>query len=121
MSRGYSPPTQERNLEASEIASAEVSEQEVTASGEQSARIRPLHVLILGGLGLIGPLSNDMHLPSLPTLANASGATTAQIQVTLSACILALARRPALIGPVSDALTRPRPLPFGVALFVLTS
>lgn len=120
MSRGYSS-TQERNLEEPEIPFGEVPEQKVIASEEQPARIRPLHVLILGGLGLVGPLSNDMYLPSLPTLRHDLGATTAQIQVTLSACILGLALGPMLIGPISDAFGRRRPLLIGVAIFALTS
>lgn len=121
MSRRYFAPTQERDLEAAATVSGEVSERRAERSGEQPARIRPLHVLILGALGLIGPLSNDMYLPSLPTLAHDLGATTAQAQVTLSACILGLALGPVVIGPVSDALGRRLPLLVGVAVFALTS
>lgn len=121
MSRRYSTPTQERNPAADATATSEVSERRAARSEEQPARIRPLHVLILGGLGLIGPLSNDMYLPSLPALGRDLGATTAQTQITLSACILGLALGPVLIGPISDALGRRLPLLVGVALFTLTS
>ncbi len=80
-----------------------------TESKETSTRIRALHVLILGGLGAIGPLSNDMHLPSLPAINRDLGATMSQTQITLSVCILGLSLGQVIAGPISDALGRRRP------------
>jgi MFS transporter, DHA1 family, multidrug resistance protein len=92
-----------------------------TTSGQTSMRIRVSHVLILGGLSALGPLSTDMYLPALPALGQAVGASMAQAQVTLSAGILGLALGQVVAGPSSDALGRRRPLLIGLAAFALTS
>lgn len=86
-----------------------------------SARIRARHVLILGGLGALGPLANDMYVPSLPTLSHDLAATTSQAQLTLSAFILGLALGQIVAGPISDARGRRWPLLIGIAVYVLTS
>ncbi|EFH82480.1 drug resistance transporter, Bcr/CflA subfamily [Ktedonobacter racemifer DSM 44963] len=86
-----------------------------------SARIRARHVLILGGLGALGPLANDMYVPSLPALSHDLSATTSQAQLTLSAFILGLALGQIVAGPISDARGRRRPLLIGIAVYVLTS
>lgn len=84
-------------------------------------RIRPLHVLILGGLMAFGPLSVDMYLPSLPSLSRDLNATMSQAQLSLSAAILGLSFGQLLSGPLSDALGRRRPLLIGLAAYVLAS
>ncbi|GHO80576.1 Bcr/CflA family drug resistance efflux transporter [Ktedonobacter sp. SOSP1-85] len=86
-----------------------------------SARIRARHVLLLGGLGALGPLANDMYVPSLPTLSRDLAATTSQAQLTLSAFILGLALGQIVAGPISDARGRRWPLLIGIAVYVLTS
>jgi DHA1 family bicyclomycin/chloramphenicol resistance-like MFS transporter len=93
----------------------------VTASADRSTPIRALHVLILGGLSALGPLSTDMYLPALPALSRELGATMSQTQLTLSAGILGLALGQVIAGPSSDALGRRRPLLLGVAAFALVS
>src|SRR5437870_4373155 len=47
----------------------------VTESKKSSTPIQARHLLILGGLGAIGPLSNDMYLPSLPAVSHDLSAT----------------------------------------------
>src|SRR5262245_57817387 len=101
--------------------SVEGAEQEVAESKDVVTRIRALHVLILGGLTAIGPLSTDMYLPSLPTISTELGATMSQTQITLTAGILGLSLGQVIAGPISDALGRRRPLLIGVAAFALTS
>jgi DHA1 family bicyclomycin/chloramphenicol resistance-like MFS transporter len=93
----------------------------VTASADRSTPIRALHVLILGGLSALGPLSTDMYLPALPALSRELEATMSQTQLTLSAGILGLALGQVIAGPSSDALGRRRPLLIGVAAFALAS
>ncbi|HXF64491.1 MAG TPA: multidrug effflux MFS transporter [Caldilineaceae bacterium] len=85
------------------------------------ARVRLLHVLILGGLTALGPLSTDMFLPALPAVSQALSATIAQTQLALSAGILGMALGQALVGPVSDARGRRWPLLIGMAVFAITS
>jgi DHA1 family bicyclomycin/chloramphenicol resistance-like MFS transporter len=86
-----------------------------------TTRIRPLHVVILGGLGAFGPLATDMYLPSLPAVSQELSASMSQTQLTLTAYILGLALGQVISGPLSDALGRRRPLLVGVAAFVATS
>jgi DHA1 family bicyclomycin/chloramphenicol resistance-like MFS transporter len=103
------------------MSSNDLSSTQLLAGAERSTRIRALHVLILGGLSALGPLSTDMYLPALPALSRELGATMAQTQLTLSAGILGLSLGQVIAGPSSDALGRRRPLLIGVAAFALTS
>src|SRR5690242_4692636 len=94
-----------------EISLEQQSDQTVPAnSKDTSTRIKLIHVLILGALNAFGPLSTDMYLPSLPAISRDLGATMAQTQITLSACILGLALGQVIAGPISDAIGRRRPL-----------
>jgi MFS transporter, DHA1 family, multidrug resistance protein len=110
-----------RNQDATLKPSVAIAEQVVMESKATSTPIRALHVLILGGLSALGPLSTDMYLPALPALSTELGATMSQTQLTLSAGILGLALGQVIAGPSSDALGRRRPLLVGVAAFALAS
>src|SRR5258708_2167135 len=103
------------------MSSNDLSSTHLLASAERSTPIRALHVLVLGGLSALGPLSTDMYLPALPALSRELGATMAQTQLTLSAGILGLSLGQVIAGPSSDAFGRRRPLLIGVAAFALTS
>ena len=89
--------------------------------GQIKQRIRWSDVLILGGLGAMGPLANDMYIPALPALSHELTASTSQAQMTLSAFILGLALGQVIAGPISDARGRRWPVLVGVAIYVLTS
>jgi DHA1 family bicyclomycin/chloramphenicol resistance-like MFS transporter len=78
-------------------------------------------VLVLGALIGLGPLTIDMYLPALPALAQDLGASDAGVQFTLTGMLVGLACGQLVIGPVSDALGRRRPLLIGVAVHVLAS
>lgn len=93
----------------------------MTESTNTSASISALPILILGGLNVLGPLSVDTYLPALPTISRDLSATTAQAQITLSACILGMALGPIVAGPLSDALGRRRPLLLGLAVYALVA
>src|SRR4051795_6396030 len=77
--------------------------------------------VILALLTALGPLSTDMYLPSLPTIARDLGASTAQTQLTLSAFLLGFAVGQFVYGPVSDKLGRRPLLLFGLGLCVRAS
>ena len=121
MSRGYATSTQTLDRKSAANPSIDLIPQDEADGNGAETKIRPLHVLILGGLSLVGPLSMDMYLPSLPSLGRDLGATTAQTQLSLSAFLLGLSLGPVIIGPLSDALGRRRPLLVGVAAFALAS
>ncbi len=78
-------------------------------------------VLILGGLTAFGPLSIDMYLPALPRMAADLHAADTTVQLTLSAFIAGLALGQLVLGPLSDAVGRRRPLLAGLVLYVVGS
>ena len=57
---------------------------------------------LLAALSAIGPLTTDMYLPSLPDIARQLGASTAQVQLTISAYLIGFAVGQIFYGPVSD-------------------
>ena len=77
--------------------------------------------LVLGGFVALGPLTIDMYLPALPTITRDLETTSAAVQLTLTGTLIGLALGQLVLGPVSDALGRRRPLLAGTALHVLAS
>src|SRR3954465_8313810 len=57
---------------------------------------------LLAGLSAFGPLTTDMYLPSLPDIARQLSASTAQVQLTISAYLIGFAVGQIVYGPVSD-------------------
>ncbi|QCI69259.1 multidrug effflux MFS transporter [Phreatobacter stygius] len=54
----------------------------------------------------LGPVSTDMYLPSLPDIGRLLGASTAQVQLTLSAFLGGFAVGQIFYGPISDKYGR---------------
>ncbi|WP_432524929.1 multidrug effflux MFS transporter [Kineococcus sp. SYSU DK006] len=77
--------------------------------------------LVLGAFVAVGPLTIDMYLPALPTIGAQLETTEAAVQLTLTGTLVGLALGQLVIGPLSDALGRRRPLMAGTALHVLAS
>jgi DHA1 family bicyclomycin/chloramphenicol resistance-like MFS transporter len=99
-------------------------------SGEQPApaaprrgasRRRLAELTILGALSAFGPLSMDMYLPAMPSMATGLHATQSLVQLTMSACLAGLAIGQFVAGPLSDGYGRRRPLLFGLAAFTVLS
>ncbi|MGW3999826.1 multidrug effflux MFS transporter [Amycolatopsis sp. NPDC004772] len=86
-----------------------------------SRRAQLKFVLVLGGLTAFGPLSIDMYLPALPRMAADLHAADSTVQLTLSAFIVGLALGQLVLGPLSDALGRRRPLLAGLVLYAVGS
>ncbi len=78
-------------------------------------------LILLGALTAFAPLSMELYLPGLPSLARDLGASASSAQLTITSCMLGLAAGQLLAGPLSDAFGRRRPLLAGVALYTLTS
>ncbi|WP_233219462.1 multidrug effflux MFS transporter [Micromonospora sp. RP3T] len=78
-------------------------------------------VLVLGSLIAVGPLTIDMYLPALPAIVDDFATTSAAVQLTLTGTLAGLALGQLLIGPLSDAVGRRRPLIAGLVLHVLAS
>src|SRR5579859_5409992 len=82
----------QRNKHEAPLSNVDIENGQSATEGQPaSSRIRVRDVLILGGLGALGPLANDMYVPALPALSHDLSATTSQAQMTLSAFILGLA------------------------------
>ncbi|TFV67804.1 UNVERIFIED_ORG: Bcr/CflA family efflux MFS transporter [Bacillus sp. AZ43] len=77
--------------------------------------------LLLGAFVAIGPLTIDMYLPALPTITRELETTSSAVQLTLTGTLVGLALGQLVLGPLSDALGRKRPLLAGTALHVLAS
>src|SRR5690349_18490607 len=86
-------------------------------SGRQRAGL----VVVLGSLIAIGPLTIDMYLPALPSITAGLDTSSTAVQLTLTGTLLGLALGQLVIGPISDAIGRRRPLIAGLALHVLAS
>ena len=67
-------------------------------------------VLVLGSLTALGPLTIDMYLPALPSLTADLATTEAAAQATITGMLVGLGLGQLVIGPLSDALGRRRPL-----------
>ncbi|MGC4888350.1 multidrug effflux MFS transporter [Micromonospora sp. DT227] len=90
--------------------------------GELMSRGQRLRlVLVLGSLIAVGPLTIDMYLPALPAIVDDFATTSAAVQLTLTGTLAGLALGQLLIGPLSDAVGRRRPLIAGLVLHVVAS
>ncbi|MEP6799656.1 MAG: multidrug effflux MFS transporter [Lapillicoccus sp.] len=78
-------------------------------------------VVVLGLLSTFGPLSLDLYLPALPSLATDLATTTSSAQLSITACLIGLATGQLVAGPMSDRYGRRRPLVIGLALYLLSS
>ena len=93
--------------------------QQAVAPALGARRLRTL--VVIGSLSAFGPLSMDAYLPGLPALGRDLGGSPSATQATLTGCLLGLAAGQLLVGPVSDALGRRRPLLVGIAVYVVVS
>ncbi|MEV0587728.1 multidrug effflux MFS transporter [Nonomuraea sp. NPDC050310] len=92
------------------------------ASAKRTAKERRgLLLLILGALSAIGPLSIDMYLPALPTITHELATVPAQVQLTLTACLIGVSMGQILAGPLSDSRGRRLPLLIGVGGYAVAS
>ncbi|NLY80090.1 MAG: multidrug effflux MFS transporter [Lysinibacillus sp.] len=76
---------------------------------------------ILGSLGAFAPLSIDMYLPALPLIAEELSTTQSSVQLSLTFFLFGLVVGQLLLGPISDAKGRRKPLLIGLALYTVSS
>jgi DHA1 family bicyclomycin/chloramphenicol resistance-like MFS transporter len=77
--------------------------------------------LLLGSLVALGPLTIDMYLPALPAIRAELATSSATVQLTLTGTLVGLAMGQLVVGPLSDAFGRRRPLLTGAGLHVVAS
>ncbi|MEK4921380.1 Bcr/CflA family efflux MFS transporter [Cytobacillus sp. FSL R5-0569] len=78
---------------------------------------RLILALLLGMLATLGPLNIDMYLPSFPSIASDLATSASMVQLSLTACLIGLAFGQLVIGPISDAKGRRKPLLISILLF----
>ncbi len=77
--------------------------------------------LLLGSLGLLGPFTIDMYLPSFPTIVEDYETTASLVQVSLTTCLLGLGLGQLIIGPMSDVQGRRKPLRIFLIMYLIAS
>jgi DHA1 family bicyclomycin/chloramphenicol resistance-like MFS transporter len=81
----------------------------------------PTVVLTLMLLMGIQPVTTDLYLPALPTIARALGATMNAAQMTLAALAISFGTGQLVCGPLSDRFGRRPMLLLGLAVYTLAS
>lgn len=78
-----------------------------------------LIIVLLSLLLGIQPMATDLYLPALPAIKSEFGAALSQVQLTLSAMLLAFGISQLFWGPLSDRFGRRPILLWGIATFTL--
>ena len=79
-----------------------------------------LLIPFLAALTALGPLSNDLYVPSLPLVATGLDASGGWVQLTMSSLLLGFSLGCLIYGPLSDRYGRKPVLLLGLALYVLS-
>lgn len=80
----------------------------------------PILLLIISFM-MLQPLSTDLYLASLPSLANVFSVPASTVQLTLSVFVIGFGGAQLVIGPLSDRYGRRPVLMWGLALYVAAS
>lgn len=80
----------------------------------------PILLLIIGFM-MLQPLSTDLYLASLPSLATVFGVPASTVQLTLSVFVIGFGGAQLVVGPLSDRYGRRPVLMWGLALYVAAS
>lgn len=78
-------------------------------------------IVFIACLSMFGALSNDMYIPSLPTLVGYFGTTETVTNLTLIVFTISMAVGIFVFGPISDRLGRKGPLIVSIALYTFAS
>lgn len=82
---------------------------------------RITYILVLGALVALGPFTVDLYLPAFPQVAAELNASDSAIQLTLTATMVGFALGQLVVGPLSDAVGRRKPLLIMTAVHILAS
>lgn len=84
---------------------------------------RALHpvllMIILGSIQAVMPISIDLYLPSLPTIAREFAVSSGSVQFTLAIFLLGVGIGQVIYGPITDKYGRKRPLIFGFGVYII--
>jgi len=76
---------------------------------------------ILSALMAFGPISTDLYLPALPTMAEALHTNSGVMEWTISGYLIGFSLGQLLWGPIGDRYGRRLPVAAGIALFIVGS
>ncbi|MET0967431.1 MAG: multidrug effflux MFS transporter [Nakamurella sp.] len=94
---------------------------EATRGPQKLARIGAGLILLLGALTAVGPFTIDLYLAAFPQITSDMDTQPAAVQLTITATLAGLAIGQLLIGSISDAIGRRRPLLVGLSLYIVAS
>lgn len=78
-------------------------------------------MILLGSIIAIGPMSIDLYLPAFPELTRSFDVSESMVQLTLTGFLVGLAIGQLIVGPLSDAVGRRRPLLVGMIAYAVAS
>jgi DHA1 family bicyclomycin/chloramphenicol resistance-like MFS transporter len=90
----------------------------VSIEARTPSRLTPLLLVLLALLSAFTPLSIDMYLPALPTIVRELRSTPGDIQLTLSAFMLAFGFGQIFYGPAGDRFGRRPVILSGIAVYI---
>ncbi|MCI9889251.1 multidrug effflux MFS transporter [Micrococcales bacterium 31B] len=93
----------------------------VPAGKDLTGSQRIFFTVVLGILTAIGPFTIDMYLSALPTIERELNVSESVAQMTLTGTLIGMLVGQLVVGPLSDALGRRKPLLFGLAVHILCS
>lgn len=78
-------------------------------------------IMLLGFIVAIGPLTIDMYLPALPSMATDFGVSTGFIANSVPAYFIGLVVGQLFYGPLTDRIGRMKPLYLGMLIYIVAS
>lgn len=84
-------------------------------------RLSGVLIVVLAALTAVGPLTINLYLPAFPEVAADLGASDATVQLTMTAMLAGLGIGQLVLGSLSDAFGRRRPLLVAFACYVVAS
>lgn len=82
---------------------------------------RPVLIVLISALVMLGPFANNIMVPSLPSVASDLKVTFSEAQLILSVFMTGFAAGQLFVGPMSDRFGRKPVLIFSLSLFVIAS
>jgi DHA1 family bicyclomycin/chloramphenicol resistance-like MFS transporter len=92
-----------------------------SSASERRPTLTPVLLAVLALLSAFTPLSIDMYLPALPVIESDLAASVGDIQLTLSAFMIAFGVGQIFYGPAGDRFGRRPVILGGIAVYVLAS
>ncbi|UXZ05596.1 multidrug effflux MFS transporter [Moraxella nasicaprae] len=91
------------------------------STNARQAPLPTLWILAMGLMVAIGPLSIDMYLPALPSMAAEFGVDVGSIAKSVPAYFVGLVFGQLFYGPFSDRVGRVKPMYLGMTIFIIAS